>query len=77
MKILFLQKKIFGATHKKLKTNTMKTDFYTIKNNVWTKTKLNDKYLSWHWILLYNDDLTEKGIGMYPTKVDTMKLKYD
>ena len=55
----------------------MKTDFYTIKNNVWTKTKPNDEHLSWHWILLYNDDLTEKGIGMYPTKVDTMKLKYD
>ena len=40
-------------------------DFFTIQNGLWKQTELNVTNLQWHWITLYNDDLTVKGIGMY------------
>lgn len=55
----------------------MKTKFYTIVNNKWTKTKLTADKLSWHWIQLYKKDLSIKGIGMYPTSVDTTQISYE
>ena len=30
----------------------------------WTQTKLKADYLGYHWLKLYNDDLTDKGMGM-------------
>jgi hypothetical protein len=41
------------------------TYFYTIQEGKWKQTDINTINLSWHWITLYNDDLTIKGIGMY------------
>ena len=44
----------------------------------WNETKLNADYLSYHWLKLYNDDLTEKGIGMVkpaPTREEFNRLK--
>ncbi len=41
------------------------TDFYTIQDGKWKQTDINIANLSWHWITLYNDDLSIKGIGMY------------
>ena len=44
----------------------------------WNETKLKADYLSYIWLKLYNDDLTEKGIGMYkpsPTREEFNRLK--
>jgi len=50
----------------------------------WTQTKIKADYLSYHWLKLYNDDLTDKGMGMikpsslnslYPTREEFNRLK--
>jgi|AntAceMinimDraft_13_1070369.scaffolds.fasta_scaffold56911_2 hypothetical protein len=46
----------------------METNYFTIENNVWVKTKLTPEKLSWHWFKLYDNNLKEKGIGMIKKK---------
>jgi len=50
----------------------------------WTHTKLKADHLGYHWLKLYNDDLTDKGMGMikpsslnslYPTREEFNRLK--
>ena len=50
----------------------------------WTQTKLKADHLGYHWLKLYNDNLTEKGMGMikpyslnslYPTREEFARLK--
>ena len=44
----------------------------------WTQTKLEADYLGYHWLKLYNDDLTDKGMGMVrpsPTREEFTRLK--
>ena len=49
----------------------------------WTQTKLKADHLGYHWLKLYNDDLTDKGMGMikpsslnslYPTREEFNRL---
>jgi len=39
--------------------------FFTIQNGQWKEANINSVNVAWHWINLYDDDLTIKGIGMY------------
>lgn len=51
--------------------------FFIIENNIWKETKFTrDKY-EWHWIELFDDNLKLKGMGMYPTKENTINLNYE
>jgi hypothetical protein len=43
----------------------MKLYVLNIQGTEWVETQLNEVNVSYKWIKLYNDDLTEKGIGMY------------
>ena len=56
-----------------------KTKFYELNSNgtKWIPSTLNATNIRWHWITLYNDDLTKKGIGMYPKKASLKSLKHE
>ena len=44
----------------------------------WIETELRADHLSYHWIKLYNDDSTEKGMGMIkpsPTREEFTRLR--
>ena len=51
--------------NKKMKKETKIKKFFTIQNGQWKEANINSVNISWHWINLYDDDLTIKGIGMY------------
>ena len=43
----------------------MKLYVLNAQGTEWVEAQLNEVNISYKWIKLYNEDLTEKGIGMY------------
>ena len=47
------------------RNKNMKLYVLNAQGTEWVEAQLNEVNISYKWIKLYNDDLSEKGIGMY------------
>jgi len=62
LKTLLMQALLFMNNQR---NKNMKLYVLNAQGTEWVEAQLNEVNISYKWIKLYNDDLSEKGIGMY------------